>query len=119
MDKKDLDVIKSLMTHIHIILGGEPEKNFTFGSVEELYNEILLSLGPLDNINKNYYSTELLDYFDDGIEWMRKKGIIILEKNGKGDRSCTVRIDKPKLVKYIVDPESMIKVDPHTKNQTI
>ena len=58
---KDLEITKSIMTHIHLILGNEPEKNHTFNSIQELYDKIDARLEPYDTteeaviIERNYY----------------------------------------------------------------
>lgn len=116
MDKNDLEIRKSIMTHIHIILGRELEKNFTFGSVKELYDKISLSLEPLhDDCNSGYYGTELLESFNTSVKWMKKRGIIIFENDKKKGKSQAVRIDKEKLIKYIINPDYM-DVDSYKKN---
>ena len=115
MDEKDLEIRKSIMTHIHIILGRELEKNFTFGSVEELYDKISLSLEPLHDCNSSYYGTELLESFNSSVKWMKKRGIIIFENDKKKGKSQAVRIDKEKLIKYIIVPENM-DIDSYKKN---
>jgi hypothetical protein len=115
MDEKDLEIRKSIMTHIHIILGRETEKNFTFGSVDELYYKISMSLEPIHDCNSGYYGTELLESFNTSIQWMKKRDVIIFENDKKKDKSPAVRIDKEKLIKYIIDPENT-DVDSHKKN---
>ena len=107
MDEKDGEIMKSIMTHIHIILGREPEKNFIFGSIQELYEKISLSLEPLDDNNNGYYGKELLESFNTSVNWMKKRGIIIFENGKQKGKSSPVRIDKEKLIKYIIDPENM------------
>ena len=104
MVNKDLEIKKSLMTHIHIILGAEPAKENTFFSLDELYSKISAAMDVLQNHKIGYYGTELLDSFDDSIEWMKDRGIIIFEGDEKNNSSI-VQINKDKLVKYIVDPE--------------
>jgi hypothetical protein len=107
VDEKDLNIIKSIMTHIHIILGRQNEKNFTFGSVQELYDKVLLSMEPLEDNNSSYYSIELLESFNTSIEWMKNRDIIIYENDKEMGKSPAVRIDKEKLIKYIINPENM------------
>ena len=104
MVNKDLEIKKSLMTHIHIILGAEPANENTFISLDELYSKISAAMDVLQNHKTGYYGTELLDSFDDSIEWMKDRGIIIFEGDEKNNSSI-VQINKDKLVKYIVDPE--------------
>ena len=104
MVNKDLELKKSLMTHIHIILGAEPAKENRFISLDELYNKISAAMDVLQNHKTGYYGTELLDSFDDSIKWMKDRGIIIFEGDEKNNSSI-VYINKDKLVKYIVDPE--------------
>ena len=115
MDEKNLEIIKSIMTHIHIILKGEREKNFTFKSVEELYDKISMSFESLQEDQSSYYGTELLESFNISIEWMKKRGVIIFENNRRMDKSQAIRIDKEKLIKCIIDPKGM-KVDSHNRN---
>ncbi len=104
MVNKELEITKSLMTHIHIILGTEPAKEYTFSSLEELYNKISTAMDTSQSNETGYYGMELLDSFDDSIIWMKKRGIVIFEDNEKS-KSSAIRIDKDKLIKYIIDPE--------------
>jgi hypothetical protein len=102
---KDLEITKSIMTYIYLILGNAPEKNHTFNSIEELYDKIDARLEPYDKTEKtSYHRKELLDTFDKNIEWMKVRKIIITDPYKKGD-SLNIKIDKEKLVQYIVDPE--------------
>ena len=105
MVNKDLEIKKSLMTHIHIILGAEPAKENTFISLDELYNKISAAMDVLQNHKAGYYGTELLDSFDDSIEWMKDRGIIIIFEGDEKNNSSIVQINKDKLVKYIVDQD--------------
>ena len=111
---KDLEITKSIMTHIHLILGNEPEKNHTFSSLQELYDKIDARLEP-DNTTEevSYHRKELLYAFDVNIEWMKARKIIILDHDKKSDILC-IKIDKEKLVKYILDPETpLIETNEH------
>jgi hypothetical protein len=102
---KDLEITKSIMTHIHLILGSEPEKKHTFNSIQELYDKIDARLEPDDTTKEaSYHRKELLCTFDQNIEWMKVRKIIISDHN-KNDGTLGIKIDKEKLVKYIVDPE--------------
>ena len=102
---KDLEITKSIMTHIHLILGNEPEKNHTFNSIKELYDKIDARLEPDDTTKEaSYHRKELLCTFDQNIEWMKIRKIIISDHNKNGD-TLGIKVDKEKLVKYIVDPE--------------
>jgi arginyl-tRNA synthetase len=102
---KDLEITKSIMTHIHLILGNEPGKNHTFNSIQELYDKIDARLEPDDTTKEaSYHRKELLCTFDQNIEWMKVRKIIISDHNKNGD-TLGIKIDKEKLVKYIVDPE--------------
>lgn len=103
---KDLEITKSIMTHIHLILGNEPEKNHTFNSIQELYDKINARLEPYDTTEKaSYHRKELLYTFDKNVEWMKVRKIIISDDDMKSGTSG-IKIDKEKLVKYIVDPET-------------
>lgn len=105
MDHKDLEIKKSIMTHIHIILGNAPEKKHTFNSLEDLYAKVSFSIGSAREYEcSGYYGTELLDSLNASIKWMKKRGIIIFRTDNSGE-SSTVRIDKEKLIKYIIDPD--------------
>ena len=102
---KDLEITKSIMTHIHLILGNEPEKNHTFNSIQELYDKIGARLEPYDTTEEtSYHRKELLFSFEKNIEWMKVRKIIISD-NDKKSGTLGIKIDKEKLVKYIVDPE--------------
>ena len=102
---KDLEITKSIMTYIHLILGNEPEKNHTFNSTQELYDKIDARLEPYDTTQESsYHRKELLHAFDKNIEWMKDRKIIISEQDKKSG-TLGIKIDKEKLVKYIVDPE--------------
>lgn len=102
---KDLEITKSIMTHIHLILGNEPEKNHTFNSIQELYDKINARLEPYDTTKEaSYHRKELLSTFDKNVEWMKSRKIIISDHDKKSD-TLGIKIDKEKLVKYIVDPE--------------
>ena len=103
---KDLEITKSMMTYIHLILGSEPERNHTFSSLQELYDKIDTRLEPYDTSEEaSYHRKEILYTFDKNIEWMKTRKIIISDHDKKSDASG-VKIDKEKLVKYIVDPET-------------
>lgn len=105
MDHKDLEIKKSIMTHIHIILGNEPEKEHTFSSIEDLYDKISLSIRSAEEYaNRAYYGTELMDSFNTSINWMKRRGIVVFRTDNKG-KSSAVQIDKEKLIKYIIDPD--------------
>ena len=104
MVNKELEITKSLMTHIHIILGTEPTKEYTFSSLEELYNKISAAIDTPQSNETGYYGVELLDSFDNSMIWMKKRGIVIFEDDEKSKPSA-IRIDKDKLIKYIIDPE--------------
>ncbi len=102
---KHLEITKSIMTHIYLILGNAPEKNHTFNSIQELYDKIDARLEPYDKTEEaSYHRKEILDTFDKNIEWMKVRKIIISDHEKKSDTSV-IKIDKEKLVKYIVDPE--------------
>ena len=102
---KDLEITKSIMTHIHLILGNEPEKNHTFNSLQELYDKIDARLEPYDTTEEtSYHRKELLFTFEKNIEWMIVRKIIISDHDKKSG-TLAIKIDKEKLVKYIVDPE--------------
>ena len=103
---KDLEITKSIMTHIHLILGNEPKKNHTFNSIQELYDKIDARLEPNDTTKgASYHRKELLYTFDKNIEWMKVRNIIIFDHDKKSG-ILGIKIDKEKLVKYIVDPET-------------
>ena len=105
MDDKDLEIKKGIMTHIHIILGNEPEKKHTFSSIEDLYDKISLSIGSAEEYdNSGYYGTDLLDSFNTSMKWMKKRGIVVFRTDNKG-KSSAIQIDKDKLIKYIIDPD--------------
>ena len=111
---KDLEITKSIMTHIHLILGNEPKKNHTFSSIQELYDKIDARLEP-DNTTEevSYHRKELLYAFDVNIEWMKARKIIILDHDKKSG-ILGIKIDKEKLVKYILDPETpLIETNVH------
>lgn len=115
MNHKDLEIKKSIMTHIHIILGNEPEKKHNFNSLEDLYAQVSLSIGSAHEYEgSGYYGTELLDSLNASIKWMKKRGIIIFRTDNSGE-SSTVRIDKEKLIKYIIDPD--LKIDDSSNNK--
>jgi hypothetical protein len=102
---KDLEITKSIMTHIYLILGNTPEKNHTFDSIQELYDKIDARLEPSDETEEvSYHRKELLNTFAKNIEWMKVRKIIISLHDKKSDISY-IKVDKEKLVKYIVDPE--------------
>lgn len=102
---KDLEITKGIMTYMHLILGNEPEKNYTFSSIRELYNRIDVRLESADTTDKaSYNRKELLNTFDQSIEWMKARKIIISD-HGKNGHNQSIKIDKAKLVKYIIDPE--------------
>ncbi len=93
------------MTYIHLILGNEPEKNHTFNSTQELYDKIDSRLEPYDTTEESsYHRKELLHAFDKNIEWMKDRKIIIFDQDKKSG-TLGIKIDKEKLVKYIVNPE--------------
>lgn len=103
---KDLEITKSILTHIHLILGNEPEKNHTFNSLQELYDKIDARLEPYDTTEEtSYHGKELLFTFEKNIEWMKVRKIIISDHDKKSG-TLAIKIDKEKLVKYIVDPET-------------
>ena len=105
---KDLEITKSIMTHIHLILGNEPEKNHTFNSLQELYDKIDARLEPYDTTEEtSYHRKELLFTFEKNIEWMKVRKIIISDHDKKSG-TLVIKIDKEKLVKYIVDPETSL-----------
>jgi hypothetical protein len=105
---KDLEITKSIMTHIHLILGNEPEKNHTFNSIQELYDKIDARLEPYDTTKEtSYHRKELLFTFEKNIEWMIVRKIIISDHDKKSG-TLAIKIDKEKLVKYIVDPETSL-----------
>jgi len=105
---KDLEITKSIMTHIHLILGNEPEKNHTFNSLQELYDKIDARLEPYDTTEEtSYHRKELLFTFEKNIEWMIVRKIIISDHDKKSG-TLAIKIDKEKLVKYIVDPETSL-----------
>lgn len=102
---KDLEITKSIMTHIYLILGNTPEKNHTFDSIEELYDKIDARLEPYDEAEDvSYHRKEILNTFAKNIEWMKVRKIIITVPDKKNDPSY-IKVNKEKLVKYIVDPE--------------
>ena len=105
---KDLEITKSIMTYIHLILGNEPEKNHTFNSLQELYDKIDARLEPYDTTEEtSYHRKELLFTFEKNIEWMIVRKIIISDHDKKSG-TLAIKIDKEKLVKYIVDPETSL-----------
>ena len=102
---KELEITKSLMTYIYLILGNTPEKNHTFDSIQELYDKIDARLESSDETEEvSYHRKELLNTFDKNIEWMKVRKIIISVHDKQSD-TAYIKIDKEKLVKYIVDPE--------------
>ena len=102
----DLEITKSMMTYIHLILGSEPERNHTFSSLQELYDKIDARLEPYDKAEEaSYHRKELLYTFDKNIEWMKARKIII-SNHDKKSSTLGIKIDKEKLVKYIIDPET-------------
>ena len=103
---KDLEITKSMMTYIHLILGSEPERNHTFSSIQELYDKIDTRTEPHDTTEEaSYHRKELLYTFDKNIEWMKVRKIIISDHDKKSG-TLRIKIDKEKLVKYIIDPET-------------
>ena len=117
---KDLEITKSIMTHIHLILGNEPEKNHTFNSLQELYDKIDARLEPYDTTEEtSYHRKELLFTFEKNIEWMIVRKIIISDHDKKSG-TLAIKIDKEKLVKYIVDPEtSLIETNEDNDRQNV
>lgn len=117
---KDLEITKSIMTHIHLILGNEPEKNHTFSSLQELYDKIDARLEPYDTTEEtSYHRKELLFTFEKNIEWMIVRKIIISDHDKKSG-TLAIKIDKEKLVKYIVDPEtSLIETNEDNDRQNV
>ena len=117
---KDLEITKSIMTHIHLILGNEPEKNHTFNSLQELYDKIDARLEPYDTTEEtSYHRKELLFTFEKNIEWMIVRKIIISDHDKKSG-TLAIKIDKEKLVKYIVDPEtSLIETNEDNNRQNV
>jgi len=117
---KDLEITKSIMTHIHLILGNEPEKNHTFNSLQELYDKIDARLEPYDTTEEtSYHRKELLFTFEKNIEWMKVRKIIISDHDMKSG-TLAIKIDKEKLVKYIVDPEtSLIETNEDNDRQNV
>jgi hypothetical protein len=94
------------MTYIHLILGSEPERNHTFNSLQELYDKIDELLEPNNTTKQaSYHRKELLCTFDKNIEWMKARKIIITDHDKKSG-TLSIKIDKEKLVKYIIDPET-------------
>lgn len=94
------------MTYIHLILGSEPERNHTFSSLQELYDKIDARLEPYDKTEEaSYHRKEILYTFDKNIEWMKARKIII-SNHDKKSSTWGIKIDKEKLVKYIIDPET-------------
>lgn len=103
---KDLEITKSMMTYIHLILGSEPERNHTFSSLQELYDKIDTRLEPYDTSEEaSYHRKEILYTFDKNIQWMKARKIIISDHDKKSG-TLGIKIDKEKLVKYIIDPET-------------
>ena len=117
---KDLEITKSIMTYIHLILGNEPEKNHTFNSLQELYDKIDARLEPYDTTEEtSYHRKELLFTFEKNIEWMIVRKIIISDHDKKSG-TLAIKIDKEKLVKYIVDPEtSLIETNEDNNRQNV
>lgn len=102
----NLEITKSLMIHIYLILGNEPNRNSTFSSIRELYNKIEARLEPYNKDEKaNYFGKEILKTFDKNMEWMRARGILSFNSKDKMAEKGDVIIDKEKLVQYIIDPE--------------
>jgi hypothetical protein len=102
---KELEITKSIMTHIYLILRNTPEKNHTFDSLQQLYDKIDARLEPSDETEEvSYHRKELLNTFAKNIEWMKVRKILITVPDNKSDTSY-IKVDKQKLVKYIVDPE--------------
>ncbi len=86
-------------------MGNEPEKNHTFNSIQELYDKIDARLEPYGTTEEvSYHRKELLSTFDKNVEWMKVRKIIISDHDKKSG-TLGIKIDKEKLVKYIVDPE--------------
>lgn len=105
---KDLEMTKSMMTYIHLILGSQPERNHIFNSLEELYDKIDTMLEPYDTTQEtSYHRKELLLTFDKNIEWMKARKIIIPDDDDdKESGTIRIKVDKKKLVKYIIDPDA-------------
>ena len=103
----DLEVIKSTMTCIHIILGNGTNKHNSFDSIDDLLESISASLE--SNLTpKNgggFYGKEILESFPKSIEWMKYRGIITIIIDNTMNKSI-VEINKDKLVKYIMNPDS-------------
>jgi len=117
---KDLEITKSIMTYIHLILGNEPEKNHTFNSLQELYDKIDARLEPYDTTEEtSYHRKELLFTFEKNIEYIIVIKIIISDHDKKSG-TLVIKIDKEKLVKYIVDPEtSWIETNEDNNRQSV
>lgn len=101
---KDLEVIKSTLTCIHIIMGNNPEKELVFDSANDLLKSISKCLDTDSNVDKSgFYGKELLDSFTNSLNWMKSKGIITPVK--KNDSKCegSIKVDKNKLVEHIVN----------------
>jgi len=103
---KDIEVIKSTMTCIHIILGNNPEKEPVFDSTDDLLSNIITSLDHENyESNSGYYGKEIIDSFPNSINWMKAKGIISSIKKNDSKSKKSIRIDKNKLVEYIVNSD--------------
>lgn len=103
---KDLEVIKSTMTCIHIILGNNPNKEPVFDSTDDLLRNIISSLDH-ENLesNSSYYGKEIIESFPNSINWMKAKGIISSMKKNDSKSKRSIRIDKNKLVEHIVNSD--------------
>ena len=103
---KDIEVIKSTMTCIHIILGNNPEKESVFDSTDDLLRNIITSLDHENHKdNSGYYGKEIIDSFPSSIKWMKAKGIITSVNKNDSKSKRSIKIDKNKLVEHIVNSD--------------
>lgn len=103
----DLEVIKSTLTCIHIILGNSPNKHNSFDSIDDLLESITASLE--SNLTPEngggFYGKEILESFPKSIEWMKDRSIITIINDNTMNKPI-VEINKEMLVRYIMNPDS-------------
>lgn len=100
---EDLDIIKSTMICIHIIIGSTQNKEPIFESADNLLKSISKSLDNNGRLERGgFYGDEILSSFSKSIMWMEARGIItFVENNYQSDPQ--IKIDKNKLVETIVN----------------
>jgi hypothetical protein len=101
----DLEVIKSTMTCIHIIIRNTPNKQEAFDSIDDLRENISASLGSnlTPENDGGFYGDEILESLPSSIEWMKNRGIITVIEDSNMNKSI-IGVNKDKLVEYIIDP---------------